>query len=173
MALRRSGVVVIAPTTLHIYAIETAPLRDAARVGFIFNAVEAILGSHKNITRCTMEGGAYEAGGRLFQLGGSFAVVQLACLKSTLPLDISPPMLLKKFFTGNHESDKTAMRRTANTLHPQAAFTDKEEDEVDAFALAYMSLLNEHRKLIHKRSMLEAVTKLETHDMTDHPATLP
>jgi len=171
--MTRTGVCVITPAKTTVYALETAPKKEGARLSFIYDTLMQIIEAHTPITQAVLESGSYGGSGRLFQLGGPFAIAQLACTKVGIPLSSATPMQIKKFFAANHKAGKPEMLEAANALFPAAKFVAEEEDEIDAFACALLAIALRHPRQVRRRHALEVAVKLAKHDVTWTHVPLP
>lgn len=169
LALIRSGVCVIANHELHIYCINSAPLRDGSRLHYIFTELNNIIERHGNPARGVVESGAYTAGGRLFQLGASFGLAELIFAQRGLKLQSATPQQIKRFLTGNHAASKRRMVKAAQALTPLADFKYHEEDEVDAYSAALMALGAAHPETLTQRTKLESVVHMTEHETSWRP----
>ena len=161
IVLGRTAFCVLEYSVLHVYVIDTRPLTGASRLSYIHEAVDHVCQMHE-IDLVAIENGAYEAGGRLYELGGANAVGQLAISRNGVEMRLVAPNSLKKFFTGNHEADKRRMIKEANRRFGAKTFYYKQDDEADAFALALLAhgIINP-RSLRHRHEMEVAVATAE------------
>lgn len=158
IVLGRTAFCVLTYGALHVYVIETATLTGGTRLSYLHSAVDYVV-RHHEIESVAVEGGAYGAGGRIYELGGASAVGQLALAKASVPYYIVPPTSLKKFFTGNGSSGKPKMIAQANALLGSKKFIRKNEDEADAFALALLAAGISNPKTIQRRPAMDVAVK--------------
>lgn len=114
--------------------ITTAGRRDGDRLAFIKRGVASLLAG---VTGAAVEGYSYNSTGHVFELGEIGGVVKVLLVEHAIPYISVPPVLVKKFATGNSHADKRAMMSAA-AARRGAAFAD--DDQADAFFLAHIAL---------------------------------
>lgn len=166
VVLNQSGIVVLEQGVLWAYLVDMKPLRGGTRLACIQEVFDHILKQHE-CAAAAIENGAYEAGGRLFELGGVSAILQVALTQRNIPYLLVPPTSLKKYWTGNHQARKRKMVDRANDLLGSDAFDRKSDDDLaDAFALAKLAHDHVHPESIRSRHAMEVARSLTYEDHT-------
>jgi len=103
--------------------------------------MRTIMGSE----RVCIEGYAYSATGRVFQLAENTGILKYKLYQAAIPVDIVEPTKVKKFFTGKGNSDKAKMyeafvAETGVPLHEimtpnKSGISSPVSDIVDAYAI--------------------------------------
>lgn len=163
IALTTSGIAVLEKGVLWLYTLHTKELRGGSRLSCIFRVVDHILYRH-DVQAAAIENGAYEAGGRIFELGGANAVVQLSLTQHDIPYILVSPTSLKKYWTGNFEAKKRRMVKRANQVVENKVFSYKDHDTADAFALAMLAHGHAQPETIRTRHAMEVVRKIVYED---------
>lgn len=123
---------------LHLETVDPGKLRGAARLSFIKEQLLRFMGLAKDkITGAAYEGYAYDAVGRVFQLGEVGGVVQLTLHEQSIKAVSVAPVALKKFATGSPKADKDAMIAAAGRGGTYA----RDDNQADAFFLARIAYL--------------------------------
>jgi crossover junction endodeoxyribonuclease RuvC len=103
--------------------------RDGERLAHIRRIVD---GSLHAVTAAALEGYAYDAVGRVFELGEVGGVIKALLSERAIPYVVVPPVLVKKFATGFAGAPKEMMVRAAVA----AGATPADDNQADAFFLA-------------------------------------
>lgn len=159
-SLQRTGLVVLGidGELRHRQPVATGSLRGAPRLASIRDTVRSVIREHRP-TQAALEGYAYGATGKVFQLGEVGGILQLLLLDEGVPFVIVAPAQLKKYVANNHQADKATMiRKTAEKWG--VAFGD-EDDVCDAYGLAQI-LRGAARKDTTLRHELEVILELTT-----------
>jgi len=99
-----------------------------------------------NITQLVLEDYAYNARGKVFNLGELGGVIKYICIKNSIPYTIVPPTVIKKYVTGKGNAKKELM-----LLQVYKKFNVEFDDNnlADAYALGSY-ILNTDKKEIEK-----------------------
>lgn len=132
-ALRYLGVSIIQKTETILTLIDTGGLQDVERLAYIRDAIDDLIEPIDTPLFGAVEGGSYNSGGQLFQLGQAQGLAQIVMYDRDIPFLVVAPTRLKKFFAGNGGASKERMMsRAKNHLD-----VDEIDDNLaDAFALA-------------------------------------
>lgn len=131
-SLRSTGVCLLSSAATELFTIKPGKLRDAPRLAYIRDALAEIL-RERDVTMGALERGAYNANGRVFQLGGVSAVVELVMYDQGIPHLVVAPNQLKTHFVGYAEATKDWILDAAEK---ELGWRPKNDDEADAYALA-------------------------------------
>lgn len=115
--------------------VRPAALRGVDRLAHLRAALRTVLDEYRP-AHAALEGYAYGATGRVFQLGELGGVVQLAFFDADVPFLTVTPAALKKYVTNNHQADKALMLRKTN--EKWGVDFGKEDDICDAHGLAHI-----------------------------------
>lgn len=135
-SLRKTGMCVLESKYVFLYLIETKKLRGARRLSYIGDAARGILEDHSTPDIGAIEAGAYNAGGRVFQLGQVQGIVQQELYHTGADILEISPTRLKKFFANHGSAGKEKMVNKAEELLGSEVPGD---DLADAFALAHLA----------------------------------
>ena len=105
---------------------------DGPRLVFIKQVVASLL---EHVEFAAMEGYSYDSVGRVFELGEIGGVLKVLLIERNVPYIIVPPVLLKKFATGNTSATKEQMIKAAQ----ERAFHPADDNQADAFFLAHIA----------------------------------
>lgn len=115
-------------------ALRTRDSRGA-RLRFIYNTVvtwRAQVAEHGEISRAVLEGGAFRANSRLYELGEAAGVVRLALEEAGVTVITAAPSAIKQAFTGHGNATKEEMQAQAYAM----TGIRLGPDESDAYAMA-------------------------------------
>ena len=121
---------------LRLETVDPGKVRGAARLSLIKQRLLSFL-SREPVKGAAYEGYAYDAVGRVFQLGEVGGVVQLTLHEGGVPAVSVAPVALKKFATGSPKADKDVMIAAAKRAEIAAA----DDNQADAFFLARVAFL--------------------------------
>jgi len=139
-------------TVRHLETIDPGKLRGAARLSLIKQRLLAeVEGS--GVRGGAYEGYAYDAVGRVFQLGEVGGVVQLTLHELGVSAVSVAPVALKKFATGSPKADKDVMILAAQ--RDGAAPAD--DNQADAFFLARIAFFLATGKQPRTRAQIEVL----------------
>lgn len=150
-SLNSTGVYVIRNGAEFKYLISGKGLRDERRLHHIFTKLTEIFDTHSpGMKYVCMEGYAYDAVGRVFELGEVGGIVKLLCAMNACTLYSVPPSSLKKFATGNSSASKETM---------MAAMGEEQNDVADAKALCLVARESVEKKSSIRRE-LEVISQI-------------
>jgi crossover junction endodeoxyribonuclease RuvC len=112
--------------------VTTGDLRDGERLSFIRRAVMGLL---DGVTFATIEGYSYDSVGRVFELGEVGGVIKLTLVEREVPYIVVPPVLVKKYATGNPMATKEQVIAAARA----GSFEPGDDNQADAFFLAHIA----------------------------------
>lgn len=135
-SLRSSGVCVIRKKAVYLYTIKTGKLRGPERLTYITKSLEDILEKHPLPVLGAVEDGAYDAGGRVFQLGQVQGLAQVTLFRAGIDLIEVAPNRLKKFFANHGGASKRKMVQVADA---DLGTEGLQNDLADAYALASLA----------------------------------
>lgn len=135
-ALTKTGLCVLEGSSADIYLIDTRKLRGAERLYFIGDTIRSLLRAASPISMGAVEGGAYGAGGHLYQLGQVQGISQIALYEEGADIVEVEPTRLKKFFAGHGNASKEKMANAAEEVLETTEGLD--DNMIDSFALAYL-----------------------------------
>lgn len=163
-SLTNTGISILHQATHSISLVQPGKLRGAARLCDIRDRVWQHVIVHGMPQMVAIEGYAYDAVGRVFDLGEGGGVIKLKLFDHNVPTVVVPPTSLKKFATNNGGASKAKMIKAARV---QYGVTTKNDNLADAVALAmfaYVVLTKDSTR----RCELEAVKRLqETNSKTN------
>ena len=137
-ALGRSGVCVLTQGEISLTLIDTKKLRGAKRLAYIAQAFSDVISAAPGpIAMSAVEGGSYNSGGRLYQLGQAQGMAQIALYRAGAPVCEVPPALLKKFYTGHTCAPKELVVKVASGH--LGTTKDLDDNLADAYALALVA----------------------------------
>jgi Holliday junction resolvasome RuvABC endonuclease subunit len=167
-SLRSTGVAVIGDTEelLELQAIVPDGLTGVPRLLYIRDELQRIIKPYQ-ITLATVEGYAYDAVGRSFDLGEVGGVVRVVLGDAKSPLLVVAPAALKKFVAGNPQASKPQIRAA---IQRKWKIDIENNDSADAYGLARVALT--YATLRSKdRNELEVVAALKApHEKPKPPA---
>jgi Holliday junction resolvasome RuvABC endonuclease subunit len=134
--------------------VTTDDRKDGTRLLFIRTAVDTML---TGVSFVAMEGYSYGSTGRVFELGEVGGVIKALLAERGIPYVVVPPVLVKKFATGNAFARKEDMLLAAQARG--CAFVD--DNQADAFFLAHIARAFFANTARHRRE-LEVVHTLRT-----------
>lgn len=132
-ALRYLGVCILYDNTVQLSLIDTKDLLGPERLLYIKSSITDLISDVTHPVFAAVEAGAYDGGGRLFQLGQAQGIAQIALAETEVPQIEVSPTRLKKFFAGHGLADKDKMIDAARSLLDIDSIDD---NLADAFALA-------------------------------------
>lgn len=167
-ALRKTGICFLSSD--HVIELEVLDtfkkkLEGPARLAYIRDWLHEQLWERK-IAQAAMEAGAYRGSGRVFQLGGVSALVQVALWDHGIPFVIARPDQVKKHFTGYLNSTKQQMVDHAKKV----LGLDLTDDEADAYALACIAR-DMYCDSAQTRKQAEVIVKLREEGRLHEPST--
>lgn len=128
-------------------------LLDGKRLAFIKRAVVSMA---TDIEFAALEGYAYDAVGRVFELGEIGGVIKVLLVEANIPYVIVPPVLVKKYATGSATANKAAMLHAAK----DRGSTFQDDNQADAFFLAHIARAYS-RKTAKYRCEMEVIHTLQ------------
>jgi len=141
--------------------IDSQELRGVQRLAYIADSINLlILGETPTLS--AVEDGAYEAGGRVFQLGQVNGIAQLALYRVGSDLLNVSPTRLKKFFANHGGASKEKMVKKADSLLGTDGIND---NLADAFGLAYLAAAV-FNKTPATRKQAEVILDVEIEEVT-------
>lgn len=157
-SLSGTGLCLLTPDAQVKTLLTVAPgkTREGPRLALIKNRVSFFL--NLGVTSACMEGYAYNAIGRVFELGEVGGVVKLAATEAHVALSVVPPTLLKKFATGNASADKDEVMAAAEAL---MGAPPGDDNQADAYFLALIALSLHTGKYAKTRAQLEVLKTLQ------------
>jgi Holliday junction resolvasome RuvABC endonuclease subunit len=164
-SLRSTGVCLLRGGEAELFTIKTGKLREAERLAYIRDTLAESL-SEEAITLGAIERGAYNASGRVFQLGGVSAVVQLVLYDQDIPYLIVAPNQLKTHFVGYANAEKDWIQDAAE----KELGWRPNDDEADAYALARIAR-DVYLNRADSRKAAEVVVKLREQGVHDEDRT--
>lgn len=135
-ALAKTGVCILRDNQAELSLICTRGLRGAQRLSYIDAAIRELIDSAGNPVLGAVEGGAFDAGGRLFQLGQVQGIAQLALYQAGIDLIEVAPNRLKKFFANHGGAKKDKMIEAAKHA---LGVEELDDNLADAYALASLA----------------------------------
>lgn len=126
--------VTVAGFAIRLQTISPDKLRGAARLLEIKRNAELFIPA--DVEFAAIEGYAYDAVGRVFELGEVGGVLRLLVHERNIPYVDVPPASLKKFATGRAGAKKAHMIEAAE----QAGARPVDDNQADAFHLARVAL---------------------------------
>jgi len=165
-ALRKTGICLLSTDSIiELGVLDTTKkkLEGPARLAYIRDWLHEQIGG-RDIALAALEQGAYRGSGRVFQLGGVSALVQVALWDHGIPFVIARPDQVKKHFTGYLHSTKDQMVERAQEL----LGIDVTDDEADAFALARIAH-DMYRDHAETRKEAEVICKLREEERYHEP----
>ena len=159
-SLTSTGVAVLAPgenLPRALFNISPGELRDGARLAFIRAQLSACLDKHA-ITQAALEGYAYAATGKVFELGEVGGVLKCLLAERSIPHVVVAPVLLKKFVCNFVGADKDDMRAA---VLKKWQIDIAQNDQCDAYGLAKVAQVYSGH-LSGYREELEVVKSLKT-----------
>ena len=163
-ALRRTGVVLLGAdgSLLEVSLIVTGDRTGGERLLMLQKGIEDLL--HEagkrggSVARACVEGASFGSVHREFDLGGAQAAVLIALAAFKVPTTIVPPVLVKKFATGNAQAEKAdIVNSVATTWHTSLT----SHDEADAYVLAQIARSLDTNRY-DTRAQCEVVHRLNT-----------
>lgn len=171
-ALRKTGICFVTldlhtKPIVELEVLNTAKkkLDGPARLAYIRDWLHECLWE-RPVAQAAIEAGAYRGSGRVFQLGGVSALVQVSLWDHGIPFVIARPEQVKKHFTGYLNSTKEQMTKRAEEL---LGF-EVTDDEADAFALARIAH-DLHLDCASTRKAAEVICKLREEGRQHEPPT--
>ena len=137
--------------------IKPKDLRGPERLTYISDAIGDLLLSFAPVFGA-LESGSYASDGRLFQLGGVHALVQVQLWTSGIPLVDVAPVQLKKFMTGKSGATKKWMLDAAKHI---TGIETMDDNVADAIGLACIARAV-HTQSVRTRAEAEVLNKLNT-----------
>lgn len=130
-SLRSTGVCILRAAGTKLTTIKPKKLRGPQRLSYIRDELTEFL-EDEDIQYAALEQGAYAGSGRVFQLGGVSAVVQLVLYDLGVDYAIVAPNQLKTHFVGYADAKKDWIQDAAE----EELGWRPNNDEADAYALA-------------------------------------
>lgn len=130
-ALRNTGVCLLTASKTDLFTITPKKLKGPERLAYIRDALVECF-TDESIAYGALEQGAYAGSGRVFQLGGVSAVVQLVFFDLGINYAIVAPNQLKTHFVGYADAKKSWIQDAAE----KELGWRPNDDEADAYALA-------------------------------------
>lgn len=127
--------------------------RGPDRIAEYRDRLMAFLSEAGPVRMAALEGGAYNASGRVFQLGGVSAVTQLCFWDLGIPFLEPTPQHLKAFVTGRYDADKEAVQHAVEKTIGRRV-TDNEADAWGLAAMARAFVTREVRTRLQARLIL-------------------
>ena len=156
-ALETTGVCVLAektPRPVELSVIDAKNYRGSERLAYIYLETLKLLKKHQP-TLVAIEGYAYGATGRVFELGEVGGVVRMSLAQQEIPFVAVAPASLKQFVSGRGGANKRDMR--VAILSTWDLDID-EDNKADAYGLAQVA-----KALVHggqRRCELTVLSKL-------------
>lgn len=113
--------------------VNPGDVKDGARLLLVKRAIASIA---SGVEFAALEGYSYDSVGRVFELGEIGGVVKVLLIESNIPYVVVPPVMLKKFATGNASASKEAMVDAAKVR----GCVTTDDNQADAFFLAHIAL---------------------------------
>ena len=139
-------------TVAHLETVDPGKLRGAPRLALIKDRLLQAIASAEAL-KAAYEGYAYDAVGRVFQLGEVGGVVQLTLYEEGVPAFSVAPVALKKFATGSPKADKDAMISAAHRYGALVA----DDNQADAFFLARIAFYLGSQEQPKTRAQIEVL----------------
>lgn len=136
--------------------IDPGKLRDVQRLAYVKARVMSFLSDRVKFV--AFEGYSYNSVGRVFELGEIGGVLRLLVHEHGLPYVVIPPLVLKKFATGNPAADKEDMVSFAR----QAGFAARDDNQADAFFLAEIARCHHLELAPPNRAQLEVLHSIRS-----------
>lgn len=133
IAFRRAGLAAVYRDRVCLYKIDMAKLPAEQRFFALQSLMRAWLRKQVSPQLAAIENGSFGSIGRLFQLGGSYAVATTVLMECGVGYLQPPPASIKKAFARNTSAKKGDMYAAALKVFPDVP---NDDDLVDAFALA-------------------------------------
>lgn len=112
-----------------VATVDPKGARDGERLLFVKRAIAA---AASGVKFAALEGYSYDSVGRVFELGEIGGVVKVLLLESGIEYVVVPPVLVKKFATGNASASKEDMMSRAR----EAGCVIADDNQADAYFLA-------------------------------------
>lgn len=114
-----------------IATVDPGDARDAARLVLVKRAVASMATA---VEFAALEGYSYDSVGRVFELGEIGGVIKVLLHESGIKFVVVPPVLVKKFATGNATASKEDVMTACKARG--VTFAEDDDNQADAFFLA-------------------------------------
>ena len=154
-SLRSTGLSLLGPKQILAYCVRPKSMNGAQRLVFHRNMLRALL---EECTYACIEGPSLGSTNRADDLGQLRGVLLVELADKNIPCLVIPPTTLKKFGAGSGAASKQLMIESAQEL---SGLENLNDDEADAFWLAYLAFALNEKPTGLKRHQLEVLFSLK------------